>query len=206
VQARALAALIAVAAVAGAGIGAGLALSRNRASPAPAAVPAPRGEVAWAHGELAAPDFRLRDESGRPATLHAHRGRVVLLTFLDSRCTQECPIQGRLIAGVQRRLGPGSPADLLVVTVDPWADTGRAARRFAAKAHWTGRWQWLLGTPRQVAPVWAAYHVGVRRTPTDVVHTAALFLIDAGGFERAVYPVPFSPAEVAAAVRDLAAS
>jgi protein SCO1/2 len=206
VRARTLAALIVVAAVAGAGIGAGLALSRNRAAPAPAAVPAPRGEVTWASRELAAPDFRLRDEAGRPTTLRSHRGRVVLLTFLDSRCTQECPIQGRLIANVQRRLGPGSPVDLLVVTVDPWADTGQAARRFAAKARWTGRWQWLLGTPRQVSPVWASYHIGVRRTPTDIAHTAALFLIDAGGFERAVYPVPFEPADVAAAVRDLASS
>src|SRR5438093_955729 len=87
-----------------------------------APAPALHAQATWPAGARRAPDFRLRDQAGRPMTLSSQRGRVVLLTFLDSHCTQECPIQGRLLAGVQRRLGARTRVALVVVTVDPWAD------------------------------------------------------------------------------------
>jgi cytochrome oxidase Cu insertion factor (SCO1/SenC/PrrC family) len=195
---------VAAAAAVGVGIGAALAVVHGRSAPMLAAAPALRAQTIWPAGGKRAPDFRLRDQAGRLTTLRSEHGHVVLLTFLDSRCTKECPIEGRLLASVQRRLGARTRADLVVVTVDPWADTGRSARAFAAKSHWTGRWRWLLGSPRQLRPVWAGYAVGVKRTPTDVEHTAVLYLIDASGFERAAYLVPFSPADVVADLRGLA--
>jgi protein SCO1 len=206
VRPRALAALIAAAAASGVGIGAALALVHHRAAPVLEAAPALHAQATWPAGAKQAADFRLRDQSGRPTTLSAERGRVVILTFLDSHCTQECPIEGRLLADVQRKLGAAQRVQLLVVTVDPWADTGHSARAFAAKSHWRGGWHWLLGTPAQLRPVWASYVVGVRRTPSDINHTAVLYLIDPRGFQRAAYLVPFSPRDVAADVRGLAAS
>jgi protein SCO1/2 len=202
---RAFAALIAAAAVGGVAIGAALAFVHGRSPPALAVVPALHAQATWPAGAKRAPDVRLRDQAGRPVTLSSQRGRVVLLTFLDSRCTLECPIEGRLLAGVQRRLGD-TRSELVVITVDPWADTGQSARAFAVKSHWSGSWHWLLGAPAQLRPVWAAYAAGVRRTPTDVNHTAVLYLIDRHGFQRAAYLVPFSPADVAADVRGLASS
>jgi cytochrome oxidase Cu insertion factor (SCO1/SenC/PrrC family) len=206
VRPRFLVALIASAAAAGVGIGAALALVHGRTTRVLAAAPALHAQATWPAGARRAPDFRLRDQSGRLVTLSAERGHVVVLTFLDSHCTQECPIQGRLLAGVQRRLGAGMRADFVVVTVDPWADTPRSARAFAAKSRWTGSWHWLLGAPAQLRPVWTNYAVAVRRTPTDVNHTAVLYLIDRHGFQRAAYLVPFTPGDVAADVRGLAAS
>jgi protein SCO1 len=205
-RARVLVALIAAAAATGVGIGAALALVHGRSSPVLAAAPALHAQATWPAGAKRAPDFRLRDQAGRPVTLSSERGRVVLLTFLDSHCTRQCPIQGRLLANVQRRLGARTRADLVVVTVNPWADTARSARAFAVKARWNGRWHWLLGAPAQLKPVWAKYAVGVRRTPSDVNHTDVIYLIDPHGFQRAAYLVPFSPADVAADVRGLAAS
>jgi len=64
----------------------------------------------------------------------------------------------------------------------------------------------LLGTPAQLRPVWTAYAVGVRRTPSDVNHTSVHYLVDPHGFERAAYLVPFPPADVAADARGPAAS
>jgi protein SCO1/2 len=206
VRPRLLVALIAAAAAAGVGIGAALALAHGRSAPVLAVAPALHAQATWPAGAKRAPDFRLRDQAGRTMTLGSQRGRVVLLTFLDSHCTRECPIQGRLLASVQRQLGAPSRAQLVVVTVDPWVDTGRSARAFAAKSRWSGSWHWLLGAPAQLKPVWAHYAVAVRRTPSDVNHTAVLYLIDPHGFERAAYLVPFSPADVAADVRGLAAS
>ena len=203
---RVLVALIAAAAAIGVGIGTALALVHRSSAPVLAAAPALHAQATWPVRAKPAPDFRLRDQRGRQVTLSAQRGRVVLLTFLDSRCTQECPIQGRLLADVQRRLGTRMRAELLVVTVDPWADTRRSARAFAAKAHWSGGWRWLLGDQAQLKRVWRDYAVGVRRTPSDVNHTAVLYLIDPHGFQRAAYLVPFLPADVAADVRGLATS
>jgi len=205
VRPRVLVALIAAAAASGIGIGAALAFVHGRSAPALDAAPALHAQATWPAGAKRAPDFRLRDQSGRLTTLSSERGRVILLTFLDSRCKQECPIEGRLLANVQRRLGRDTHADVLVVSVDPWADTGQSASAFAAKSHWRD-WRWLLGAPAQLRPVWASYAVGVRRTPTDVNHTAVLYLIDPHGFQRAAYLVPFSPADVAADVRGLAVS
>src|SRR5207253_9832266 len=115
-------------------------------------------------------------------------------------------IQGALLADVQRRLGARTPADLVVVTVDPWADTSLSARAFASESRWSGSWHWLLGTSAQVKPVWADFEVAVLRTSTDVSHTAVLLLIDPHGFQRAAYLMPFTPADVAANVRELATS
>ena len=102
---RLLVALIAAAAAAGVGIGAVLALAHGRSAPVLAVAPALHAQATWPAGAKRAPDFRLRDQAGRTMTLGSQRGRVVLLTFLDSHCKTECPIQGRLLADVQRRLG-----------------------------------------------------------------------------------------------------
>jgi cytochrome oxidase Cu insertion factor (SCO1/SenC/PrrC family) len=204
VRPRVLVPLIAAAAC-GVGIGAALALAHGRPAPLLAAAPPLRAQATWPEGAKRAPDFRLDDQSGRAVMLSSRRGHVVLLTFLDSNCKTECPIEGRLLASVQHRLAGRAGVDLLVVTVDPWADTWLTVRAFAAKARWSGAWHWLLGTPAQLRPVWAEYAVGVRRTPRDVIHTPVLFLIDPRGFQRAAYLVPFSPADVAAEARRLAA-
>jgi cytochrome oxidase Cu insertion factor (SCO1/SenC/PrrC family) len=201
-----IAVVIAAAAVSGVAIGTALALVRGRSAPVLAAAPVLHAQATWPEGAKRAAGFRLRDQAGRPTTLGSQRGQVVLLTFLDSRCTLACPVEGRLLASVQRRLAGRLRTDLDVVTVDPWADTGRSARAFAARSRWRGSWHWLLGAPQSLKPVWASYAVGVRRTRTDVDHTAVLYLIDPRGFQRAAYLVPFSAADVAADVRALAAS
>jgi cytochrome oxidase Cu insertion factor (SCO1/SenC/PrrC family) len=201
---RVFLALIAAAGVSGIGIGAALALVHRGSTPVLPAAPALHAQATWPAHAKVAPDFRLRDEHGQMTALSSERGHVVLLTFLGSHCRQECPIEGRLLAAVQRRLGVRAPAHLLVVSVDPWADTARGARAFAARARWRSGWHWLLGAPVELKPIWAEYAVGVRRTPSDVNHTAVLYLIDREGYERAAYLVPFLPADVAADVRGLA--
>jgi cytochrome oxidase Cu insertion factor (SCO1/SenC/PrrC family) len=201
VRARAVAPLIAAAGV-GVGVGAALALAHDRPAPVLAAAPALHAQAVWPNGARRAPDFRLRDQSGRAVTLSSQRGRVVLLAFLDSRCRTECPVEGRLLADVQRR----TRAQLLVVTVDPWSDTWLTVRTFAAEARWRAGWHWLLGTPAQLEPVWARYGVGVQRARNDVRHTAVVYVIDRRGFERAAYLVPFAPTAIASETRRLESS
>jgi cytochrome oxidase Cu insertion factor (SCO1/SenC/PrrC family) len=167
----------------------------------------------WTLHNTPAPAVRLPDQNGQTTTLAALRGHTVLLTFLDSRCTNLCPIEGSQLAAVQRRLPAAQRPQLVVISVNP-ADTRASVAKFVRQAGWTGPWRWLLGTRQTLAPVWREYHIGVRlrhgqavqtgkttiRVGGDVVHTIALYVIDPKGQERYGYLPPFRPAAVAAAV------
>jgi protein SCO1/2 len=167
----------------------------------------------WTLKSTPAPAINLPDQDGRTTSIAALRGHVVLLTFLDSRCTNLCPIEGAQLAGVQRRLPAAKRPELVVVSVNP-ADTRASVARFVRQAGWTTPWRWLLGSRRTLAPVWHAYHIGVRLShgqavqtgnttimvAGSVVHTIALYVIDPRGRERYGYLPPFRPASVAAAV------
>lgn len=160
-------------------------------------------QAQWPAGARAAPEPRLRDQTGRIVSLRDQR-RVVLLTFLDSRCHSSCPVEGRMLASVARRLPPRLRPELVVVSVDPWGDTPASARRFVVKSGWKGPWHWVLGTPGALRPVWSAYEIGVRRTRTDIVHSLVLYVVVRGD-ERAAYLFPIAPKAVAFDIRLLEA-
>lgn len=185
------------------GVIVGLTAALLRGGHAPAAVPGPvHAQVTWAPGAQPAPAFTLRDQHGRAVSLRSLRGRPVALTFLDSHCTRECPVEGRVLQQVLEQVR-GTSAAVVVVSVDPWADTPGSARTFAARAHWHGDWHWLLGRRAALAPVWRAFHVAVERVPGDILHDVALYVIDGHGDLRAAYLFPFTADAVASNLRDL---
>jgi cytochrome oxidase Cu insertion factor (SCO1/SenC/PrrC family) len=186
------------------GIAIGLAAALLHRSHGSAAQPSPlRAQITWPAGAKPAPALALHDQKGATISLQSLRGRVVLLTFLDSRCRRECPIEGHVLRDVLRHI-TGTGAVAVVVSVDPWADTPASARTFAGRAGWSGNWQWLLGDKAALAPVWRAYNIAVKRTPGDILHSTALYLIDPTGDLRAGYLFPFSAAAVAQDVQRLA--
>lgn len=153
-------------------------------------------DATWAAGARPAPDFTLANQDGRAVSLSSLRGRVVLLTFLDSRCTHLCRLEGPLLGEVQRAL-PEAERPLIVVVSVNTDDTAASVR--AAARTWGWRpddWQWLMGDPEHLANVWEAYGVDVQRTPGDLLHTGALYVIDRAGDERAGYATPFDQERV----------
>ena len=170
----------------------------------------------WTLPNTPAPAVRLPDQDGRMTSLASLHGHTVLLTFLDSRCTNLCPIEGAQLAAVQKALPADRRPELVVISVNP-ADTRASVARFVRQAGWTQPWRWLLGTRATLAPVWKAYHIGVRlshgqavqtgkttiRVAGGVVHTIALYVIDRNGRERYGYLPPFRPAAVASAISSI---
>jgi len=142
---------------------------------------------------MAAPDFTLLDQDGKPVSVSALRGRVVAITFLDSHCKQLCPLEGDQLGQVQRSLGAGAHLSVLVVSVAPATDTPSSERAFAATHRWSGDWHWLIGTPDQLAAVWKAYSIAVQNTPDNVLHSSVLYLVDRDGFERAGWAAGLEP-------------
>ncbi len=193
--------VLVLAAVIGSAVGVGLA----RNSPSAAAPADLQAQVTWAPHAKPGPDFAFKDQNGRLVSLRSARGRPVLLTFLDSRCKAQCPIEGKILGKVGHRLGGPFRPVLLVVSIDPWADTAASVRSFMAESGWSGRWHWLFGTKTALAPVWRKYGIGVKPAGGDIGHSTALYLIDGRGDMRAGYLFPFSAATVARDARALAA-
>ncbi len=132
---------------------------------------------------LRAPDFRLRDQHGRLATMRAYRGRLVIVTFMYSTCRDTCPLTAQQIRGALDLLGHDVP--LLAITVDPVGDTPANVRRFLVEERMTRRMRYLTGTAAQLAPVWRAY--GVQPETSGSEHTASTVVDDGSGRQRVGY-------------------
>jgi protein SCO1 len=201
--------VLAVASAAIVGVAVGVLLHNEFGSPralARPALPALYGEATWRSGEVPAPAFRLRDQHGRMVRLTALRGRPVVLAFMDSLCTSECPIEAAQFAAALRPLPAGERPQLVVVSVD-LADTPGSVARAARKWHLPAGFEWLLGTHAQLAPVWRAYGIAVRPTKDgDVEHSDAFYVIDRNGDERAGFISPFIPGLLTRDLRRLAAT
>jgi protein SCO1/2 len=111
-------------------------------------------------GKIFAADFTLRDYRGRLVSMRAQRGKIVLLSFVDSKCTEACPIVTSVMAQTYRRLAPSVRRQVvpILISVSPKVDTPQSVRRFLARRHALAL-NYLLGTPRQLRPVWKAYGI-----------------------------------------------
>ena len=187
--------LLAVAAAALVGVVAGIVLhnsfatSRAQAKPS---LPSLYGQATWQPHALRAPLFRLRDQHGRRVSLAAYRGRTVVIAFLDSLCTAECPIEARQLAAAVRPLAPRARPQLLIVSVD-LKDTPRTVAAAARRWRLPKGFEWLLGTHAELAPVWRAYDIVVKVTKTDILHSDAFYVVDRSGYERVGFLTPFIP-------------
>jgi protein SCO1 len=132
-----------------------------------------------------APNFSLKDESGKRVTMREYRGRPVVVTFMYSHCHDTCPVQAQQIKGALDDLGRDLPA--LSISVDPSGDTPKSVDHFNREQGVTGRIRWVLGRESQLRRLWNGFHV-TSQSPTSE-HMARIMLIDKRGFQRIGYPV-----------------
>src|SRR5579864_2840544 len=75
----------------------------------------------------AAPDFQLTDQSGATFSSQSLVGRVTLLDFVYTHCTDACPLLSATFQQTQRKLMDqqllGSKVMLVSLSVDPQHDT-----------------------------------------------------------------------------------
>jgi protein SCO1/2 len=198
---------VAAAAVVGIGVGV-LAHDEFAAGPARSATPALptlHGQATWPRGKRIAPAFTLRDQHGRRVRFAAFQGRTVALTFMDSRCKSACPLEGRMIAAAIAAVPARYRPQLVVVSVNPAGDTPHTVAVAAHKWRLPAGSEWLLGTRAQLSRVWKDYEITVEPVAGDTVHSTVVYLIDAHGFERAAFLMPFVPGLVSTDLRALGA-
>lgn len=191
-----------------------VALRPTHESAAPAIPPASGAAATWPAGARVAPPFSLRDENGSPVSLASLRGRPVVVTFIDPLCRDFCPIEAQRLNEVVRTAPPGSKPAIVAVSVNVYGNA--RANLLQDERKWTlaPEWRWAVGAPPRLARVWSDYHVAVLAsaktvagvTVHSIAHTEAAYLVDAKGFERALFLWPYRASEVVSALRGLAPS
>jgi protein SCO1 len=132
---------------------------------------------------LRAKNFRLTDQNGRHVTVAAHRGQVVILTFIHSRCKDDCPFMIEQIKGALNDLpGSGRGVPAIGVSVAPAEDTASSRRRFLAQHRMSGRIAFVNGRGSAMRRVWHDYAMQPGTGANG--HSAFVLLIDKRGIER----------------------
>jgi protein SCO1/2 len=145
----------------------------------------------------------LVDQQGRPVSLAALRGKVVVLAPFLSLCQDECPLVTGAFISLQRDLRAAGLAHRVVfveATVDPGRDT--VARLAAYEKEFGADWDLWTGTPANIAAFWKPFGVEYQIVPEaqppatdwytgqpltyDVDHTDGYILISPAGRERFV--------------------
>jgi protein SCO1 len=146
-----------------------------------------------------APALALRNYTGAPVNLGAFRGRAALVTFVYTHCPNWCPLIVSNLAAAQRQLGSkAARVQIIAVTVDPKRDTASAIRTFLSVRGATGRMDYLVGSHKQLAPVWKSWDVGVvvDRNKLTTGHSDIVYGVTASGRIAVVYPPNFTPAQI----------
>ncbi len=132
-----------------------------------------------------APDFALENQDGQQVRMRDLHGSVVIVTFMYTHCDETCPPQAQQIKGALDQLGRDVPA--LAIAVDPANDSADSARRFLAEQRMTGRMDFVLGSKRELRPLWRGYAIQPQLPGAE--HQARIVLVDERGFQRVAFPL-----------------
>ena len=148
-----------------------------------------------------APAFTLTTQDSQRLSLNELRGKVVMVTFIFTSCTDACPLLTAKMAGLQDALDVdfGLSVFFVSITVDPERDTPEVLSNYA-QAHGANLagWAFLTGTAEEVREVARRYGVYYKKQGGgDVDHTFLTSLVDQRGTLRVQYMgVRFEPDEL----------
>jgi protein SCO1/2 len=144
-----------------------------------------------------APDFQLTDQSGSVINLSDFRGKVVVLTFMDSKCQDTCPLTAVHFREVYRQLNQEEATQVVFLGVNVNVEASAISDRLETTRAWhldeIPSWHLLTGNPDALEPVWRDYGVSAMHSSDDrsIMHTPGTFLIDPSGHKRWYLSTPF---------------
>lgn len=163
----------------------------------------------------AVPDFKLLNQSGRMIHLGQFKGKVLLLTFIYTRCplADYCPRMSHNFADVDHALAKDpkvyKQTHLLSISFDPAYDTPKVLRSYGGA--YTGQytkekflhWDFAAPPEKELAAVTEYFDVGV--TPGQnktLTHSLSTVLIGKDGKVIAWYPTnDWKPADIVAQMK-----
>ncbi|HET6450758.1 MAG TPA: SCO family protein [Spirochaetia bacterium] len=109
-----------------------------------------------------AADFTLTDQANRVFHMASTRGKVVLLSFLYTHCTDFCPFLALKLRETVRLLGTDASGVVVVpVTTDPARDTPAVLADYSREIGMYDAWHFVTGPLPVVRKVWSDYAIGV---------------------------------------------
>jgi len=177
--------LLVLGAVAAVGAGVGALRSTSRSGASPQAQPG----AGLYRGSEPPPGLRIADVTLHSyrrgtVTLRAQEGKIVVLAFLDSKCTDTCPIIAAVIGRTWPLLTPSDKAQVRVyaISVNPLVDTPASVHSFLAARRASAAIDWLVGPIRTMRPVWHAFGVlPATETGNNDLHSADVRVFDRRG-------------------------
>jgi protein SCO1 len=157
-------------------------------------------------GGISIPAFSLHDVvSGELIEPRDMRGRVVLVTFIDTDCNEACPLIASAM-GEALRLLRGSVRQnttALAISVNPLIDTRPSVRRFLRQRR-AEDITYLSGSVAELKPIWKRFGVvSAFETGNADTHSADVRVFDPNGIWVATqHPgVDLTPANLAHDIR-----
>lgn len=95
------------------------------------------------------PDTALINQDDQPVRFYDDliKGKVVVINFIFTSCTDSCPLETARLRQVQRLLGDRVGRDVFFysISIDPETDTPAVLKQYAAKFKVAPGWQFLTG-------------------------------------------------------------
>ena len=145
-----------------------------------------------------ASDFELVDQNDSSIRLSDFRGRLVVLTFMDSQCEDTCPLTAVHFREVYRQLDQNEAGQIVFLGINVNLEANTVSDVLETTRAWRldeiPNWHFLTGDRDSLEPVWKDY--GVSAAPNSdghsIMHTPGTFLIDSLGQKRWYISTPFS--------------
>jgi cytochrome oxidase Cu insertion factor (SCO1/SenC/PrrC family) len=130
----------------------------------------------------AAPGFTLTDQFGKRVSLRSLRGKVVVLSFNDPKCTTICPLTTTALLHAKELLGrSGSRVELVGVGANPEATGVKWVRAYSSAHGMLHKWRFLTGSLPELKRVWRVYGIEAAVVNGAIDHTPATYVIDSRG-------------------------
>lgn len=160
--------------------------TRGRKPAAPIESPSTSGQYVGSNppGRIVAPDFQLASYRGPVVRMAAQRGKVVVLTFLDTDCHDQCPVIASILGRGMPRLRHALRAhsEAIAISVNPRVDNRRTITTFLAQRHASGAVDFLIGSIPKLRSVWSAYHIlPAVDTGNNDIHSADVLIFNRHG-------------------------
>ncbi len=146
------------------------------------------------------PNFALLNQSDKKISIDAFRGKVLLLTFVYTRCplADYCPRMSRNFADIDKQLQVDpkvyGKTHLLTVSFDPTYDTPKVLRSYGGA--YTGKysqetfahWDFAAPNEAELPKMEQWFDVGVTPAGKTLQHSLATVIVGADGKVLAFYP------------------
>ncbi len=169
-----------------------------------------------APGDLV-PDFKLKNQDGRPIHVGQFKGKALLVTFIYTRCPLPnfCPLVTRNFAVINKQLAADSrlyaKTHLICISFDPEHDTPQRLRAYGATyigsdaSRAFAHWDFAVAGKPELLEMAKWFDVGITYGANDTItHTLSTTLIGPDGKVVRFYPGnEWTPEQVLADVKQL---